>query len=119
MSDYGTKPNVERVASILSESKYDELFPIRDSMFTYTNFLKAVGKFPMFCNEFNADYTGHKTNAENVDMTCKRELSTLFAHIAYQSGKMDAWDPTTGTSLYKQGLHHRTEDCNDGDTNCD
>jgi chitodextrinase len=92
MSEYGTKDNVVRVASIVDEAKYNEFFPLKNDFFTYTNFLKAVGKFPHFCNEVNDDYTGLKTNAENIDQACKRELATLFAHIAYESGKMDPWD---------------------------
>jgi len=112
MSEYATKENVVRVASILDEAKFDEFFPLKDDFYTYTNFLKAVGKFPHFCNEVNDDYTGLKTNAENIDQACKRELATLFAHIAYESGKMDPWDPIP---KYKQGLHNVMEDCADCD----
>merc|ERR1711971_797719 len=103
MSEYSTKANVQRVSSIISEAKFNQLFPLADSFYTYGNFLKAVGKFPAFCNEFNADYTGHKINAENLEMTCKRELATLFAHIAYESGKNDDWH---ATPKWKQGLFH-------------
>lgn len=112
MSEYATKENVVRVASIMDEAKFDDFFPLKDDLYTYTNFLKAVGKFPHFCNEVNDEYTGLKTNAEDVDQACKRELATLFAHIAYESGKMDPWD---ATPQYKQGLHNIAEDCADCD----
>jgi len=53
------KDNVQRVKSIIDEDKFNDLFPLRDEEFyTYYNFLKAVGKFPAFCNEVNLDYSG-------------------------------------------------------------
>jgi len=116
MSEYATKENVMRVAEILPESKYDDLFPLKDDFYTYENFLKAVGKFPHFCNEVNDAYTGHKTNAKNVDEACKRELATLFAHIAFESGKMDDWNDVP---KFKQGLHVKAGDECAGESDCD
>jgi hypothetical protein len=65
MSDYNTKANVERVKQHLTENQFNELFPNRADYYTYENFLKAVGKFPAFCNEFNENHTG--TNLMNHD----------------------------------------------------
>jgi hypothetical protein len=67
MSEYETKDNVVRVAAIVDEATFNEFFPMKDDFYTYQNFLKAVGKFPHFCNEVNLEHTGLKTNAENVD----------------------------------------------------
>lgn len=63
------------------------------------------------------NYNGHKTNANNVDEACKRELAALFAHISQESAKNDPWDPTP---RWKQGLHYkRDEDCAGGADGCD
>lgn len=37
--------NVKRVESILSEQDWEYLFPMRAAEYTYSNFLKAIGKF--------------------------------------------------------------------------
>jgi hypothetical protein len=83
MTDYGTNANAERVKLILTESKFNELFPSRDSLYTYDGFIKAVAKYPMFCGEYNDSSTD--TNLENLDNACKRELSTLLAHFEINS----------------------------------
>ena len=74
--DYMNKTNVKRVLSVLNETAWDYLFPIRDKLYEFDGFLHAVGKFQAFCNESNltADYT--------PEQACARELSTLFAHFA-------------------------------------
>jgi predicted nucleotide-binding protein (sugar kinase/HSP70/actin superfamily) len=66
--------NVQRVADILPETKYNDLFPMKNALYTYQGFLRAIAKFPKFCGE---------SNIANYDavMTCKRELSFLFAHF--------------------------------------
>lgn len=97
-----------RVGSHISEAKFNELFPLANSFYTYNNFLKAVAKFPAFCNQVNSEYTGLTINAENLDNACKRELSTLFAHIALESGKNDPWN---ATAEYKQGLFNLDDGC--------
>ena len=58
----------------MDEASWNELFPIRDELYTYDGFLHAAGKFEAFCNESNL-------NNYDADQTCKRELSTLFAHF--------------------------------------
>lgn len=65
MSDYLSKPNVMRVKEHLTSDQFEELFPKRNEFYTYDNFLKAVAKYPMFCDEFNENQTG--TNLMNKD----------------------------------------------------
>jgi chitodextrinase len=114
LSDWETKANVQRVTSHLSEDAFDFFFPLADSLYTYENFLKAVAKFPAFCNEYNEDLSG--LNTEDIDNTCKRELATLFAHIAYESGNNDPWD--TEVDKYRQGLVYVEDDCAE-DSSCE
>ena len=77
VSDYKSKANVKRVMELMDEDAWEALFPYRNELYTYDGFLEAVGKFPAFCGESNLA-TYHK----DLDMTCKRELATLFAHFA-------------------------------------
>jgi chitodextrinase len=67
MSDYLTKENVVRVKDFVTETKFDEFFPHRDPFYTYDGFLKAVAKYPAFCNEDNADVTTPHDNTADVD----------------------------------------------------
>ena len=53
MADYLSMANVARVASLLPEAQWDIVFPSANAVYTYEKFLKAVGKFPAFCNETN------------------------------------------------------------------
>lgn len=59
--------------SLFSEADWDDGFPLADPIYTYDNFLKAVAKFPYFCNETNI-------SGQSLDDACKRELSSIFAH---------------------------------------
>ncbi len=98
-------PNVRRVMNILSEEKWDTLFPIAKSQYTYEKFLQAVALFPKFCGEQGA-YIG-----EDKDTTCKRELATLFAHMTYTSGLQAKsssipWYESLSLPTWKQGLFY-------------
>lgn len=64
------------VMSIISQSDWDYLFPIANSLYSYDSFLMAVAKFPGFCGE----------NMTDLD-SCKRELATFFAHTTHECGK--------------------------------
>jgi len=80
--DYMTRTNVARVRSLFSEADFENNFPFADPFYTYENFLKAVAKFPNFCNENNFEqYT--------MDETCKRELAGIFAHWGQETGLHD------------------------------
>lgn len=83
VENWDTKANVVRVKSVLDEDFWNSLFPMADSFYTYENFLKAVAKWPHFCNDWYEAEAG--MNTEDFDNTCKRELATLFAHIAMES----------------------------------
>ena len=90
-STYMLMPNVERVMSVFPETKFNAWFPDRNAIYTYDSFLRAVGKFPAFCNEGNTIDAG---------VACKRELAALFAHIYYESnGLSEIEDPTCAASI--------------------
>jgi len=83
MTDYGTKENAERVKRIFSENDFNKAFPKKDEFYTYGNFIKAIAKYPAFCNEFNSKSTN--SNLSDIEEACKRELSTLLTHIEINS----------------------------------
>lgn len=66
--------NVKRVESILKESDWEYLFPLRAKEYSYSNFLKAVGKFPALCDTY--------TDGRDSLAICRKELATMFAHFA-------------------------------------
>lgn len=105
MSDYEQNDNVVRVDKLIGIDNWNYWFSLADtgSGMTYENFLKAVAKFPYFCNDHNEAQEG--LNTENIDQTCKRELATLFAHIAFESGENDPWHASV-SDKYRQGLAH-------------
>ena len=108
-TDYLDSPNVQRVTQFLKEDKFEELFPIADDVYTYESLLQAIAKYPKFCGE---------DKQSDIDTSCPRELSTLFAHMVPTSGLNDAW---IATPTWKQGLYHTEDpDCADStETACD
>ena len=66
--------NVKRVEGIVKASDWEYLFPLRAQSYTYSNFLKAVGKFPALCKTYN--------DGRDSDAICRKELATMFAHFA-------------------------------------
>lgn len=40
---------------IVDEDEYEFLFPMRNDLYTYEGFIRAIGKFPAFCGESNLD----------------------------------------------------------------
>ena len=82
-NDNDTQPNVINVKSILSSDTWNNAFPFHNTVYSYESFLRAVAKFPMFCNE-SASAT------VTLEDTCKQELATLLAHISYESGSLQA-----------------------------
>lgn len=75
--------NVKRVESIIKESDWDFLFPLRAPEYTYTNFLKAIGKFPAVCGTY--------TDGRDSDAICRKTLATMFAHFAQETGGHESW----------------------------
>ena len=81
--------NVMRIKSLFTEYDFDYYFWERGSNPpTYTAMLEAMSLFPAFCNE----QVGGVQNTDDIDMTCKRELATLFGHISYTTGARDTAD---------------------------
>ena len=62
--------NVKAVEQVLSESKFKEFFPNRNAAYTYSNFLRAIGKYPAVCK-----------NAS----TCPKILAGMFAHFQQET----------------------------------
>ena len=62
--------NVKTVEQILPESRFMALFPDKNAAYTYTNFLRAIGKFPAICN-----------NTSN----CPKILAVMFAHFQQET----------------------------------
>merc|ERR1740129_1893233 len=62
--------NVKNAEAVVSEAKFDDLFPSRHGAYTYENFLKAIGKFPSIC-----------THAD----TCKQILANMFGHFGQET----------------------------------
>lgn len=75
--------NVKRVESMLKESDWDYLFPMRAPEYTYSNFLKAIGKFPAVCGTY--------TDGRDSNAICRKTLATMFAHFAQETGGHESW----------------------------
>jgi len=90
--------NVRRVERIVGESDWNYLFPQRAPEYTYSNFLKAVGKFPAFCGDY--------TDGRDADAVCRRALATMFAHFTQETGgHTTAWQEPE----WRQGLVYLRE----------
>ncbi len=85
--------NVKRLESIIGEKDWDFLFPMRAPEYTYTNFLKAVGKFPALCRTY--------TDGRDSDAICRKSLATMFAHFTQETGGHDA---TIAIPQWRQAL---------------
>ena len=62
--------NVRTVEQLLPAAQFAELFPRAAAAYTYTNFLKAVAKFPSVCPELGL---------------CRKTLATMFAHFEQET----------------------------------
>jgi chitodextrinase len=65
-----------------------------DYPYTYTNFLKAIAKYPRLCS----DKHGSNTGSDNVDALCKLSMAMMFAHFAQEVGG-HLGDPTNDYKL--------------------
>lgn len=91
----GSNPaNVKRVENIVTEEKWETFFPHRDPAYTYENFLKAVGKFPVLC--------GDSEEGQDADGICRKTLATMFAHFVQETGEHAA---QSDVAQWQQGLH--------------
>jgi GH18 family chitinase/chitodextrinase len=90
--------NVKRVEQLVSAEQWEYLFPKRSPEYTYENFLKAVGKFPAFCGEYD--------DGRDADAICRKSLATMFAHFTQETGgHTEGWD----VPQWRQGLVHVRE----------
>ncbi|MCK6891215.1 glycoside hydrolase family 19 protein [Enterobacter kobei] len=90
--------NVKRVEGIVKASDWEYLFPLRAQAYTYSNFLKAVGNFPALCKTYN--------DGRDSDAICRKELATMFAHFAQETGGHESWRPE---AEWRQALVHVRE----------
>ncbi len=68
--------NVKRVERVFPESEWNFLTQMAAPEYTYTRFLRAIGKFPAFCGEY--------TDGRDSDAICKKSIVTAFAHFAQE-----------------------------------
>lgn len=86
--------NVKRVEQLITPEKWELFFPHRDPAYTYDNFLKAVGKFPILC--------GDHSDGKDADAICRKTLATMFAHFVQETGEHAA---QSDVAQWQQGLH--------------
>ena len=85
--------NVKRVESVISEADWEYIFPKRSPEYTYENFLKAVGKFPAFCGDYE--------DGRDAQKICATSLSTMFAHFTQETGGHTSY---SDVAEWRQGL---------------
>ncbi len=90
--------NVKRAERIVSENDWNYMFSMRAPEYTYTNFLKAIGKFPGFCKSYN--------DGRDADAICRKALATMFAHFTQETGGHSSHEPIPE---WRQGLVHVRE----------
>ncbi|WP_394127057.1 glycoside hydrolase family 19 protein [Vibrio hepatarius] len=105
-SGLATNPeNVQRAERVFPRSEWDFLTGMAAPEYTYTRFLRAIGKFPAFCAEY--------TDGRDSDAICKRSIVTAFAHFAQETGGHIAIDNTSDNPLgleeWQQALVHVRE----------
>lgn len=110
----GANPeNVQRVESIVDADAWDFFFPRRAPEYTYTNFLRAIAKFPAFCGTY--------VDGREAEAICRKSLATMFAHFTQETGGHTiAWPEPQ----WRQGLVYVrelgwNEDAPDGYGICD
>ena len=72
-----------------SQEDYDmSYFPYRgENPPDFDTLIEAISLYPKFCGEFIRD---KDLNRDSLGQTCERELATLFAHISFTSGEVEA-----------------------------
>eukprot|EP01067_Filipodium_phascolosomae_P005690 Filipodium_phascolosomae@DN3779_c0_g1_i1.p1 len=90
--------NVKVVEAFLTEEKFEFVFSWRNAAYTYTGFLKAIGKFPGFCMNYSDGRDG--------DAICRKSLAVMFAHFGQETG---GHDKNVATPEWRQALVHVRE----------
>tara|TARA_Y100000782_G_C10183618_1_gene265204 strand:+ start:1095 stop:2531 length:1437 start_codon:yes stop_codon:yes gene_type:complete len=97
--------NVKRVERVFGQQEWDFLTGMAAPEYTYTRFLRAIGKFPAFCGEY--------TDGRDSDAICKKSIITAFAHFAQETGGHIAKDNISDNPLqleeWQQALVHVRE----------
>ena len=105
--------NVKRAERVFPKQEWDFLTHMAAPEYSYTRFLRAIGKFPAFCGQYTDD--------RDADAICKRSIITAFAHFAQETGGHIAKDNTSDNPLgleeWQQALVHvREMGWSEGDT---
>ncbi len=94
--------NVLRVERLLTPEMWDYLTPVKNDLYTYTGFLRAVGKFPAFCGDY--------TDGRDSDEIARKLLATCLAHFSQETGAGDDYmAKTEGIPRWRQSLHYVRE----------
>ena len=97
--------NVQRAERVFGRAQWDFLTQMAAPEYTYTRFLRAIGKFPAFCGDYN--------DGRDADAICKRSIITAFAHFAQETGghiaKENTSDNPLGLEEWQQALVHVRE----------
>jgi len=82
-SNFMSLSNVQRTIQVFPEYYWNQFFPNALDIYTYENFLRAVAKFPRFCEDA-------KDSDEEADLleACKIEISTFLAHMKHECGSL-------------------------------
>jgi hypothetical protein len=110
---------VKRVLRVFPETKFDKLFEPgkRYEKYTYEGFLEAVSRYPQLCNE-QGGYMPDGYNVDDLDKTCMRELSIMFAHFNQETGGHVEYPAHHNRPEWQQGLWYVSEyNCVDPDQN--
>jgi chitodextrinase len=86
--------NVKRLESVLSESQFEFLFPLRAPEYSYRGLLQAAAKFPALCGGYQ--------DGRDAEAICRQSLATMFAHFAQETG---AHDRSRSQPEWRQGLY--------------
>lgn len=94
--------NVKRVERILTEEKWDYITPVKAPEYSYTKFLRAVGKFPAFCGDYS--------DGRNADSIALKSIATAFAHFCQETGAHDKYmESNDGIEQWRQALYYVRE----------
>ncbi|EPR5024766.1 chitinase [Vibrio fluvialis] len=97
--------NVQRVERVFPQSEWNYLTHMAAPEYTYTRFLRAIGKFPAFCGDY--------TDGRDADAICKKSIVTAFAHFSQETGGHIAKDNVSDNPLaleeWQQALVHVRE----------
>lgn len=97
--------NVKRAQRVFPEAEWNFLTQMAAPEYTYTRFLKAIGKFPAFCGTY--------TDTRDSDAICKKSIITAFAHFSQETGghiaKDNISDNPNQLEEWQQALVHVRE----------